>query len=100
MIAAVFDVHNPVSNLHNSVCRRFTYGHLVQLKYIMPEAIVINKILLRDDKTCCMKPDLQVNLLVDSVEDSAMQKGETRYSALRRMFRQRLVDFFRKHPEV
>jgi chromatin licensing and DNA replication factor 1 len=66
----------------------------------MPEAIVINKILLRDDKTCCMKPDLQVNLLVNAVEDSMMQKGETRYSALRRIFRQRLVDFFRDHPEV
>ncbi|XP_044963889.1 CDT1-like protein a, chloroplastic [Hordeum vulgare subsp. vulgare] len=90
---------NICASIQNLAERRFTYGHLAQLKYIMPEAIVINKILLRDDKTCCMKPDLQVNLLVDSVEDSAMQKGETRYSALRRMFRQRLVDFFRKHPE-
>jgi chromatin licensing and DNA replication factor 1 len=66
----------------------------------MPEAIVINKILLRHEKTCCMKPDLQVNLLVDAVESCVMQKGETRYSALRRIFRQRVVDFFRKHPEV
>ncbi|XP_020173505.1 CDT1-like protein a, chloroplastic [Aegilops tauschii subsp. strangulata] len=90
---------NICASIQNLAERRFTYGHLAQLKYIMPEAIVINKILLRDDKTCCMKPDLQVNLLVDSVEDSVMQKGETRYSALRRMFRQRLVDFFRKHPE-
>jgi chromatin licensing and DNA replication factor 1 len=82
------------------MCRRFTYGHLAQLKYIMPEAIVINKILLRDEKTCCMKPDLQVNLLADAVEGSVLQKGETRYAALRRIFRQRLVDFFRNHPEV
>jgi hypothetical protein len=29
-----------------------------------------------------------------------MQKGETRYSALRRIFRQRVVDFFKNHPEV
>uniref|UniRef100_A0A0D9W2G9 CDT1 Geminin-binding domain-containing protein n=1 Tax=Leersia perrieri TaxID=77586 RepID=A0A0D9W2G9_9ORYZ len=79
--------------------RRFTYSHLAQLKYIMPEAIVINKILLRDETTCCMKPDLQVNLLVDAVEGVAKQKGETGYSALRRIFRQRLVDFFRDHPE-
>uniref|UniRef100_A0A0E0KMY3 CDT1 Geminin-binding domain-containing protein n=1 Tax=Oryza punctata TaxID=4537 RepID=A0A0E0KMY3_ORYPU len=79
--------------------RRFTYSHLAQLKYIMPEAIVINKILLRDETTCCMKPDLQVNLLADAVEGVAKQKGETGYSALRRIFRQRLVDFFRDHPE-
>ncbi|XP_044981532.1 CDT1-like protein a, chloroplastic [Hordeum vulgare subsp. vulgare] len=81
------------SSIQNLAERRFTYGHIAQLKYIMPETIVINKILLRDDKTCCMKPDLQVNLLVDSVEDSAMQKGENCYFAMRRMFRQRLVDF-------
>ncbi|CAN6244735.1 unnamed protein product [Urochloa humidicola] len=79
--------------------RRFTYSHLAQLKYIMPEAIVINKILLRDDTTCCMKPDLQVNLVASAVESAKKQKGETAYSALRRIFRQRLVDFFRDHPE-
>ncbi|RCV06860.1 hypothetical protein SETIT_1G197200v2 [Setaria italica] len=79
--------------------RRFTYSHLAQLKYMMPEAIVINKILLRDDTTCCMKPDLQVNLVVGAVESVKKQKGETAYSALRRIFRQRLVDFFRDHPE-
>ncbi|XP_062183823.1 CDT1-like protein a, chloroplastic [Phragmites australis] len=79
--------------------RRFTYSHLAQLKYIMPEAIVINKILLRDDTTCCMKPDLQVNLLVGAIENVGKQKGETVHSALRRIFRQRLVDFFREHPE-
>uniref|UniRef100_A0A0A9HKF3 CDT1 Geminin-binding domain-containing protein n=1 Tax=Arundo donax TaxID=35708 RepID=A0A0A9HKF3_ARUDO len=79
--------------------RRFTYSHLAQLKYIMPEAIVINKILLRDDTTSCMKPNLQVNLLVGAVESAAKQKGETAYSALRRVFRQRLVESFRDHPE-
>jgi len=90
---------NICASVQNLADRRFTYGNLAQLKYIMPEAIVINKILLRDEKTCCMKPDLQVNLLTDAVEDTAMQKGETRYTALRRMFRQRVVDFFRNHPE-
>ncbi|KAM0871963.1 hypothetical protein ACQ4PT_039050 [Festuca glaucescens] len=90
---------NICASVQNLADRRFTYGNLAQLKYIMPEAIVINKILLRDEKTCCMKPDLQVNLLSDAVDDSVLQKGETRYSALRRIFRQRLVDFFRNHPE-
>jgi hypothetical protein len=83
-----------------TVHRRFTHSHLAQLKYIMPEAIVINKILLRDDTTCCMYPDLQVNLLVSAVENVVKQKGETAYLALRRVFRQRLVEFYREHPEV
>jgi len=65
----------------------------------MPEAIIINRILLCDEKTCCMKPYLQVNLLVDAVVGSVMQKGETRYLTLRKIFRQRLVKFFRNHPE-
>ncbi|KAG8064085.1 hypothetical protein GUJ93_ZPchr0004g39592 [Zizania palustris] len=90
---------NICASIQHLAERRFTYSHLAQLKYIMPEAIVINKILLRDESTCCMKPDLQVNLLVDAVESVAKQKGETGYSALRRIFRQRLVDFFRDHPE-
>ncbi|RLM65098.1 CDT1-like protein a, chloroplastic [Panicum miliaceum] len=79
--------------------RRFTYSHLAQLKYIMTEAIVINKILLRDDITCCIKPDLQVHLVAGAVQSIKKQKGETAYSALRRIFRQRLVHFFRDHPE-
>ena len=83
-----------------TVHRRFTHSHLAQLKYIMPEAIVINKILLRDDTTCCMYPDLQVNLIVSAVENVVKQKGETAYLALRRIFRQRLVEFYREHPEV
>ncbi|KAJ1270209.1 hypothetical protein BS78_06G036300 [Paspalum vaginatum] len=90
---------NICASIQNLSERRFTYSHLAQLKYIMPEAIVINKILLRDDTTCCMKPDLQVNLLVGAVESVKRQHGETSYSALRRIFRQRLVEFFKEHPE-
>nr|TKW03364.1 hypothetical protein SEVIR_7G018905v2 [Setaria viridis] len=46
-----------------------------------------------------MKPDLQVSLVVDAVESVKKQMGETAYSALRRIFRQRLVNFFRDHHE-
>ncbi|XP_066372418.1 CDT1-like protein a, chloroplastic [Miscanthus floridulus] len=90
---------NICSSIQHLTERRFTHSHLAQLKYIMPEAIVINKILLRDDTTCCMYPDLQVNLLVSAVENVVKQKGETAYLALRRIFRQRLVEFYREHPE-
>ncbi|KAG8040801.1 hypothetical protein GUJ93_ZPchr0662g2876 [Zizania palustris] len=89
---------NICASIQHLAERRFTYSHLAQLKYIMPEAIVINKILLRDESTCCMKPDLQVNLLVDAVESVAKQKGETGYSALRRIFRQRACGFLQRPP--
>jgi hypothetical protein len=47
----------------------------MQFNYILPEAIVISI-------------HLQVNLFVDAVEGSMMQKGGTRYLALRKIFRQ------------
>jgi len=81
-------------------CRRFTYGHLAQLKYILPESIVIKKVLLHDEATCCMKPELHITFQVDAIEDIAMGKGENGYSVLRRVFRERLADFSKCHPEV
>ncbi|KAI0500555.1 hypothetical protein KFK09_018769 [Dendrobium nobile] len=79
--------------------RRFTYRNLAQMKHILPEAISIKKVLLRDEATCCMKPELQVSLQVDAVERNLELKGESPYSALRKVFRDRLVQFAREHPE-
>ncbi|KAI0496782.1 hypothetical protein KFK09_023106 [Dendrobium nobile] len=79
--------------------RRFTYRHLAQMKHILPEAISIKKVLLHDEATCCMKPELQVSLHVDSVERNPELKGEIPYSAVRKVFRGRLVQFAREHPE-
>jgi len=80
--------------------RRFTYRHLAQLKYILPEAISIKKVLLRDESTCCMKPELQIYLQTDTTESSIQRKEENGYSILRKVFRQWLLNFFREHPEV
>jgi len=80
--------------------RRFTYGHLAQLKYLLPEAISVKKVLLRDEATCCMKPELQIYLQTDTIESSIKQKEESGYSILRKVFRQRLLNFSRGHPEV
>ncbi|KAJ8466881.1 hypothetical protein OPV22_029433 [Ensete ventricosum] len=38
--------------------------------YIMPEAIMIKKVLLHDETTCCMKPELQITLQVDAVAEN------------------------------
>ncbi|OAY66636.1 CDT1-like protein a, chloroplastic [Ananas comosus] len=79
--------------------RRFTYEHLAQIKHILSESILIKKVLLRDETTCCMKPELQITLQLEAVGSNSKQKGETGYSILRRLFRERLVDFFKEHPE-
>ncbi|KAG0488346.1 hypothetical protein HPP92_006917 [Vanilla planifolia] len=79
--------------------RRFTHRHLAQMKYILPEAISIKRVLLHDEASCCMKPELQVSLHVDVLERKFDREGESAYIALRKVFRSRLFDLFRDHPE-
>ncbi|XP_074566227.1 CDT1-like protein a, chloroplastic [Curcuma longa] len=91
------------SNVCNSIQhlteRNFTYTHLAQLKYILPEAISLNKILVHDERTCCMKPELQLNLQVDAVDKIIKGKSESGYTVLRTVFRERLFGFVNEHPE-
>ncbi|XP_077242006.1 CDT1-like protein a, chloroplastic isoform X1 [Tasmannia lanceolata] len=78
--------------------RRFSYGHLAQLKFILPEAICIKKILVHDERTLCMKPDLQVTLKLDAFKNTG-KKNLDGYSILAKVFRARLLDFVNAHPE-
>lgn len=86
------------------VCfRRFSHGQLAQLKFIFPEAIEIEKILMRDERTCCMKPDLHVTLNFDAIESDGKSKSSSSNSGsllLRKAFRARLFKFLEAHPEV
>ncbi|GAA0151253.1 DNA metabolism protein [Lithospermum erythrorhizon] len=79
--------------------RRFTYKHLAQLKFIFPDAIVMRKVLVRDERTSCMKPDLHITLNVNSVVEKGKAKSADGNGMLRKGFRSRLVDFFNIHPE-
>ncbi|CAA7410565.1 unnamed protein product [Spirodela intermedia] len=79
--------------------RRFSHGHLAQLKYILPEAICIKKILTHDEPTSCIKPDLQVVLQIDAFEDGNEQKKRSGYHKLSQVFRSRLVEFSKEHPD-
>ncbi|URE44166.1 Membrane-associated apoptosis protein [Musa troglodytarum] len=90
---------NILSSIQHLTERRFTYAHLAQLKYIMPEAIIIKKVILHDEATCCMKPELQVTLQVDAVAKNINGKTESGYSILRKVFRERIVGFNKEHPE-
>lgn len=80
--------------------RRFTYTQLAQMKFILPEVIEIKKVLVLDEATSCMKPDLQVKLNVDAVNSERTNKNASGYSYLRKVFRSRLLDFLKAHPEV
>ncbi|KAL6208738.1 hypothetical protein ACLB2K_019683 [Fragaria x ananassa] len=87
--------------------RRFTYSHLSQLKYIMPEVIEIKKELVFDERTSCLKPDLHVALNVQALEIDGESKSEGGGIAqlkktlnLRRVFRDRLVEVSRSQPEM
>ncbi|KAG8655811.1 hypothetical protein MANES_04G076400v8 [Manihot esculenta] len=79
--------------------RRFSHQHLAQLKYILPEAIEIKKVLMFDERTSCMKPDLHVTVNVDAIECDGNLKSESKNLHLRKIFRARLAEFYRAHPE-
>ncbi|CAK9323533.1 unnamed protein product [Citrullus colocynthis] len=75
--------------------RRFSYGHLAQLKFILPEAIMLKKVLVYDERTCCMKPDLHI-----SFNFGVLECQEDQYMQLRKLFRARLSEFVRSRPEI
>ncbi|XP_047940279.1 CDT1-like protein a, chloroplastic [Salvia hispanica] len=77
--------------------RRFTYSHLAQLKFILPEAIVLEKTLQHDERTCCMKPDLRITLDVEAIKTKGKSKSGN--LQLRKVFHSRLLDFIKSHPE-
>ncbi|KAK4742855.1 hypothetical protein SAY87_000856 [Trapa incisa] len=79
--------------------RRFTYQHLAQLKYILPEVIEIKRDLVFDEQTSCMKPDLRVTLNAQSVENDGSSGSRIRPVDLRKLFHTRLLDFIKSHPK-
>ncbi|KAK8711642.1 hypothetical protein V6N13_146917 [Hibiscus sabdariffa] len=79
--------------------RRFSYGHLAQLKHILPEAIEIKRMLVFDEMSSCMKPDLHVSIILDAIEFGDNSKSETKNLKLRKVFRARLVEYSKAHPE-
>lgn len=77
--------------------RKFLLSHLAQIKYILPEGVQIEKILIHDEKTKCMKSEMRIGLLFDVVK---YHHEESVYVALSNIFSSRLRDFNAKHPEV
>ncbi|CAH8264354.1 unnamed protein product [Arabidopsis lyrata] len=79
--------------------RSFCYSHLAQLKHILPEAIEIKRVLIHDETTCCMKPDLHVSLNADAVVYDDKSISESKRINLRKVFRARLAEFVKTHPQ-
>ncbi|KAJ0230161.1 CDT1-like protein a [Hirschfeldia incana] len=80
--------------------RRFCYSHLAQIKHILPEAVEIKRVLIHDEATSCMKPDLHVTLNADAVVENVNSNSESKKKiSLRKVFRTRLADFVKSHPQ-
>lgn len=92
-----------LSTFHNVSCqvsvmtkRKFLDRHLAQIVYIIPEAVNIDKVMIHDKKTLCMKPEMIISLQLDIV------KGHSEHSdflALHKVFASRVSKYFVMHPE-
>jgi len=67
------------------------------MKYILPKGIEIEKVVVVDKKSLCMKPVLKITLVFDVVEDHSEQSADL---ALLRYFNSRLINFLDLHPDV
>lgn len=77
--------------------REFSYKHLAQIMYILPEAVKTDRILIHNEKTMCMEPEMKITLLFDIVKGH--DEGSD-YLALFVLFTSRLFDFLSANTEV
>nr|XP_043618139.1 CDT1-like protein a, chloroplastic [Erigeron canadensis] len=76
--------------------RKFSYINLAQMKFILPEAVQTDKILLQNKKTFCMEPHLKVTFVFDVIEGHTEPSD---FLALSRIFSSRLLKFVSLHSE-
>ncbi|OAY71162.1 CDT1-like protein a, chloroplastic [Ananas comosus] len=77
--------------------RKFLSSQLAQMKYLFPEAIQINKILVHDEKTLCMIPDMKITLMMNVVENRQTEGSIS--MALCQAFQEKVSSFFIAHQE-
>lgn len=91
---------NPV--VERMTDRSFTYTHLGQLQFILPEVLEIEKFFIQDD---CTKPDLCLNLnfAIIRKDGNTMNEDDTFFYEnlqIRKLFQTRLISFYQSHPEA
>ncbi|KAK3152917.1 hypothetical protein QOZ80_2BG0165290 [Eleusine coracana subsp. coracana] len=75
--------------------RKFSYGHLAQMKHLFPEAIQIKRILLHDEKSLCMYPEMEISLVMDVVECKSTDQSPS--MAICEAFYSKLLAFLDAH---
>ncbi|KVH96253.1 CDT1 Geminin-binding domain-like protein, partial [Cynara cardunculus var. scolymus] len=71
---------------------------LVRFNFLLPEGIEIKRILVRDDRTSCMKPDLHVTLNFNINQNDEKLKSDSGNIEMRKLFGSRLVSYCKPNP--
>jgi hypothetical protein len=79
-------------------CRKLSYCHLAQMKYLFPEAIQIKRVLLHDEKSLCMYADMKIILVMDVVEYTSPDHSPS--MAICDAFYSKLLTFSDAHHKV
>lgn len=77
--------------------RKFLYYHLAQIKHLLPESILVEKVLTHDKETLCVGHDLKIVLCLDNVQCRVLEKPIS--MALQKAFCARLLEFHNANPE-
>ncbi|RZC73356.1 hypothetical protein C5167_048839 [Papaver somniferum] len=73
--------------------RRFTIANLAQIKYLLPEEIVLERVTIQQDELTQFKKS---DFLISLPQNYEPGKG---FSSLEKVFRSRLKDFMKSHPQ-
>lgn len=78
--------------------RKFLCSDLAQMKCAFPEAIQIEKILIHDERSLCMIPDMKITLVYDVI-GCGLDSNQSASVALCKVFHEKLLEFYKSHPE-
>ncbi|CAM8962019.1 unnamed protein product [Rhodiola kirilowii] len=90
---------NVCSKVEQLTDRRFTHGQLAQVKFILPEVMVLKKVSTLDEATSCMKNDIHISFDLDSIKADGKVKAGTGKLQLSKIFRARLLEFYKSHSK-
>jgi chromatin licensing and DNA replication factor 1 len=72
--------------------------HVAQMKYLLPDAVQIEKILSHDEESLLMYPDLKITLMTDFLE--SLHPNQSPSMTLCTAFYTSVLNFVSLHPKV